>query len=73
MKRARLIAAVTACWLTAVQPLLRRPDDLALPVDELPEQLKVFVIDIHRPGPLPFNEDRILLLARGPWFWSDAC
>ena len=25
MKRARLMAAVTACWLTAVQPLLRRP------------------------------------------------
>ena len=25
MKRARLTAAVTACWLAAVQPLLRRP------------------------------------------------
>ena len=24
MKRARLIASVTACWLAAVQPLLRR-------------------------------------------------
>jgi len=25
MKRARLIDAVTACWLIAVQPVLRRP------------------------------------------------
>ena len=25
MKRARLMARVTACWLTAVQPDLRRP------------------------------------------------
>ncbi len=29
MNRARLIALVTACWLAAVQPLLRRPMILA--------------------------------------------
>jgi len=50
MKRARLIESDTACWLTAVQPVLRRPTI---------QQFDVLVIDVHRTRTLTVNEQRI--------------
>src|SRR5208282_2455436 len=38
-------------------------DDLALAVDELLQQLKILVIDIHRPRTQPIDKKGILLLA----------
>jgi len=37
-------------------------DDLPLPVGQLGEQFKVFVIDVQRPGAFAIDEDRVLLL-----------
>ena len=62
MKRARLIALVTACWLTAVQPLLRRLMILPCRLVSFFSKFHVLVIDVHRPRPLAVDEDRILLL-----------
>jgi len=36
-------------------------DDLGLAIDHLAEQLKIFVVDIHRPGAFTVYEDRVFL------------
>ena len=61
MKRARLMARVTACWLMAVQPLLRRL--MILPCRLVSFfKIDVLVIDIHRMRPLALDKDRVFLL-----------
>ena len=63
MKRARLMASVTACWLTAVQPLFRRLMILPWRLMSFFKQLEILVVDVHRPRTLPLDKEGILLLA----------
>ena len=73
MKRARLMAVVTACWLTAVQPLLRRLMILPCRLVSFFSSSDVLVVDVHRARPLPVDKNRVLLLAADLGLGSFLC
>ena len=61
MKRARLTARATACWLAAWQPVLRRLTMRPWRLVSLLRQVEVFVVDVHRPRRAALDENRIAL------------
>ncbi len=62
MKRARLTALVTACWLMAVQTAFATADDFALAIDELAQQFQILVVDVHRTRTFAVNKDGVFFL-----------
>ena len=47
-------------------PAFPTPDDATLTIDQLLEQFDILVVDIHRTGSMPIDEDRVTFPGSGP-------